>query len=175
MLDYASSKSVKLVAYMYPILAFLAEQDPMPPWIINGSYSYLASPASPAAVPPGLSSNRNGGPLRTSLASPEFIDWVVKTMLAFANVTGAGGFGFDYTYFEDDHASIYAQWAGWRDILAGLRSGNPELVVDNRQQNHAWGPWMWAAGSYAEPLMSDEQPGSCNIVTLSRFACCSSR
>ena len=47
MLDYASSKSVKLVAYMYPILAFLAEQDPMPPWIINGSYSYLASPASP--------------------------------------------------------------------------------------------------------------------------------
>ena len=39
--------------------------------------------------------------------------------------------------------------------------GGTQCVVDNRQQNHAWGPWMWVqGGTYAEPLMSDEQPGS---------------
>jgi hypothetical protein len=38
--------------------------------------------------------------------------------------------------------------------------GEPDYVVDNRQDSHAWGPWMWAAGSYAEPLQGDEQPTS---------------
>ena len=28
------------------------------------------------------------------------------------------------------------------------------------QDNHNWGPWMWAAGSYAEPLQGDEGPYS---------------
>ena len=65
-------------------------------------------------------------------------------------------------------ASQYAQWAGWRTILnrlhtakGGKACGGEPCVVDNRQQNHVWGPWMWAqGGTYAEPLMSDEQPGS---------------
>ena len=38
--------------------------------------------------------------------------------------------------------------------------------MDNRQQNHEWGPWMWTAtGSYAEPLQSDEQPESWHAFT----------
>ena len=147
--------------------------------------------------------------------------WLPDTMVAFAAHTGAGGFGFDYTYFEqvwehssaegrcEPHAVIspaiirssngfdytyceqnadgkagpipttpasqYAQWTGWRKILSSLRTakggkacgggpfgaGASSCVVDNRQQNHAWGPWMWTqGGTYAEPLMSDEQPGS---------------
>ena len=62
-------------------------------------------------------------------------------------------------------ASEYAQWAGWRSILSQLTSGKgcagSRCVVDNRQANHGWGAWMWAlGGTYAEPLMSDEQPGS---------------
>eukprot|EP00965_Chrysotila_dentata_P021008 695464-Pleurochrysis_carterae.AAC.1 len=89
-------------------------------------------------------------------------------MLAFANQTGAGGFSFDYTYFEQQlpTASQYAQWAGWRDILHALQTAaggcaGQRCLLDNRQQSHKWGPWMWArGGSYAEPLMSDEQPGS---------------
>jgi len=36
----------------------------------------------------------------------------------------------------------------------------PQYVVDNRQASHEWSPWMWAAGSYAEPLQSDEQTTS---------------
>ena len=49
-------------------------------------------------------------------------------MVAFAAQTGAGGFSFDYTYFElntdgrvpggpSAAASQYAQWSGWRKIL----------------------------------------------------------
>ena len=65
-------------------------------------------------------------------------------------------------------ASQYAQWAGWRTILnrlhtakGGKACGGESCVVDNRQQNHVWGPWMWAqGGTYAEPLQGDEQPGS---------------
>jgi hypothetical protein len=97
--------------------------------------------------------------------------WLPSTVLAFANATGAGGFSFDYTYFEQGSPggtpweSQYAQWSGWRTILHRLQvaggCAGEQCVVDNRQQSHAWGPWMWAqGGTYAEPLMSDEQPGS---------------
>lgn len=43
---------------------------------------------------------------------------------------------------------------------AALTGTAVPFSVDNRQANHQWGPWMWAAGSYAEPLQSDEQPES---------------
>ena len=83
-------------------------------------------------------------------------------MVAFAAQTGAGGFGFDYTYFEQNPdgtagpnpstpASQYSQWTGWRKILSRLHkakgglacgggqygAGVSSCVVDNRQQNHA--------------------------------------
>ena len=50
-------------------------------------------------------------------------------------------------------------------MLLGVRAqvgapGQPPYVVDNRQASHEWSPWMWAAGSYAEPLQSDEQTTS---------------
>ena len=77
------------------------------------------------------------------------------------------GFSFDLTYWEEHLpvASEYAQWAGWRKILSqlteGKRCAGSRCVVDNRQANHGWGAWMWAlGGTYAEPLMSDEQPAS---------------
>jgi hypothetical protein len=112
-----------------------------------------------------------GGILRSNLANEEFIQWLPETLLQFAEQTGAGGFSFDLTYWEEGLpvASEYAQWAGWRSILSQLHTkrggggcgGASRCVVDNRQANHAWGAWMWAlGGTYAEPLMSDEQPGS---------------
>jgi hypothetical protein len=55
------------------------------------------------------------------------------------------GMGFDYTFINDNEASAYSQWAGWRRILSTvLREGPPGLQVDNRQSNHEWGPWMCA-------------------------------
>jgi hypothetical protein len=159
LLDYFKHKGVKPVAYIYPILAFLAGTLPgggSPPWIVHGTYSS------------GSDVDVGAGILRSNLANEEFIQWLPETMLAFANATGAGGFSFDLTYWEENLpvASGYAQWAGWRQILQALhRDGGcgsgSRCVVDNRQANHGWGAWMWAqGGTYAEPLMSDEQPGS---------------
>jgi hypothetical protein len=67
------------------------------------------------------------------------------------------------------NATQYAQWHGWRRTLLGVRAqvgapGLPQYVVDNRQASHEWSPWMWAAGSYAEPLQSDEQTTSWTAV-----------
>jgi hypothetical protein len=155
---------VRPVAYVYPILAFLAGTLPggaSPPWVVHGTYSSS-----------DLATKRLGlGPMRSDLASPALQQWLPKTMRRFADQTGAGGFSFDYTYFEQGSPggrpwrSQYAQWSGWRAILAALQQpkacAGRQCVVDNRQANHAWGPWMWAeGGTYAEPLQSDEQPGS---------------
>ena len=126
--------------------------------------------------PLSLRGELGNGPLRSDLAAPSLQQWLPDTMVAFAEQTGAGGFSFDYTYFETDNAygqwtqDQYAQWTGWRKILHRLHTAKggracggdgTSCVVDNRQQNHKWGPWMWVqGGTYAEPLMSDEQPGS---------------
>ena len=183
MLDHFKLRGVKPVAYVYPILAFLKgtlTNGTSPPWVVPGTYE-LSNHAtgSHAALPLGTEEAipYSNGPWRACLASPELQSWLPKTLLAFAKQTGAGGFSFDYTYFEQHgafhtpgphafYASQYAQWAGWRTILAALQADptacdGSRCVVDNRQQNHAWGPWMWVqGGTYAEPLMSDEQPGS---------------
>ena len=115
----AMSLNVKLLCIRYPILAFLAgtvgcpkgagrcDSGTNPPWIVNGSYDLLDR--SGARRPPlslrgdaddglGLSN----GPMRASLAAPSLQKWLPDTMVAFAEQTGAGGFGFDYTYFEQN-------------------------------------------------------------------------
>ena len=194
MLEHFRRRGVRPIAYVYPILAFLAHTLPggaSPPWIVNGTYYAAASTASnstapafasaavphaPAAAPrvaaaPHAAPLVGAGPLRSDLASPALQRWLPHTLLAFANATGAGGFSFDYTYFEQGALGgrpwepQLAQWAGWRTILARLQvergCAGQQCVVDNRQANHAAGPWMWAqGGTYAEPLQGDEQPGS---------------
>jgi hypothetical protein len=169
MLDHFRRRGVQPVAYVYPILAFLAGTLPggaSPPWIVQGTYAASSARAHGRHGPHALN-----GVARSNLANRDFQVWLPATLLAFANATGAGGFSFDYTYFEQGAPggtpweSQYAQWAGWRAILHALQApggcAGRQCVVDNRQANHAWGPWMWAqGGTYAEPLMSDEQPGS---------------
>ena len=67
------------VAYVYPILGFLAGALPggaSPPWIVNGTYlaaaTSTASPASPAsaasAAPRAAAALLRSGPLRSDLA-----------------------------------------------------------------------------------------------------------
>lgn len=133
--------------YVYPILAFLAGTLPdggSPPWIVQGTYMGERAPSPPLAdkVP------HLAGVVRSNLANEEFIQWLPETMLQFAEHTGAGGFSFDLTYWEEQLpvASDYAQWAGWRSILSQLHTkrggrgcAGSRCVVDNRQANHAWG------------------------------------
>ena len=42
-------------------------------------------------------------------------------MSNFTAATGTGGTGYDFTYFLDTNATIYAQWAGWRRVMHELR------------------------------------------------------
>ena len=68
-------------------------------WIVSGTYYDLQDSygeRSPKLLPP------SNGPLRSSLASPELQQWLPDTMASFARQTGAGGFSFDYTYFEQN-------------------------------------------------------------------------
>jgi hypothetical protein len=132
MLDYAKSKSVKLVAYVYPTLPFAGN----PHWLV-GEHGENAS-----------------------LANREFQDWLIKRLLAFYRRTGIGGYSFDYTWLDLPGSTQYAQWWGWRRILETLRAAEPDIVIDGRQRYQAYGPWTWLAGSYPHPTSTDEQPES---------------
>ena len=109
---------------------------------------------------------RGSGKFYSTLASREFQDYFIRTTIDFSRTMGARGAGYDYTYLFDGAATAYSQWAGWRRVLTevrhvlGQQPDSDPYVVDNRQANHEWSPWMWAAGSYAEPLQSDEQTTS---------------
>ena len=104
MLDHFKLRGVKPVAYVYPILAFLAgtgANGTSPDWIVPGTYELTHAPGAREPLPLGTESTPGAnGPLRSCLASPELQAWLPKTLLAFARATGAGGFSFDYTYFE---------------------------------------------------------------------------
>ena len=114
----------------------------------------------PASAQFDASAASEAGVLRSNLANEEFIKWLPETMLAFAEQTGAGGFSFDLTYWEEGLpvASEYAQWSGWRNILAQLHTkpgcGGERCLVDNRQANHGWGAWMWAQGGSCALMLS---------------------
>jgi len=130
MLDYAASKRVKLVAYVYPVLPFAHN----PEWLVAGK--------------------------NASLGVRSFQDWLIENLLAFHKRTGIGGYAFDYTFLWFDGASRYAQWWGWRRVMETLRREIPDLAIDGRQLYQRYGPWTWLAGSYPHPTSTDEQPES---------------
>jgi hypothetical protein len=136
MVDYASAKKVKLLAYVYPVLAF--SQDP----------SWLTARAND---PKRLYGN---------LGFRSLQDWLIETFVAFHDRLGLGGFSFDHAFLNIDGTSRYAQWAGWRRVMEELRRRIPDIVIDGRQAYHLYGPWGWLAGSYPHPTFNDEQPES---------------
>lgn len=143
LVETASALGVSAIPYIYPILGFTAT---------NASAEWL--------YPTG-----HAGWYHSKLADRRFQDYLISTLIAFSNATGSMGAGYDYTFLEDSNSTQYAQWFGWRRVMSIARQvlgSDPTrpYVVDNRQLNHMWGPWMWVAGSYAEPLQTDEGPYS---------------
>ncbi len=138
MLDYAGSKGLKLMAYVYPSLAF-AQNPEWTKW----------------------AGTKVGGYAGADTGIRGFQDWLIQTLLAFLRKTGAAGFSFDHWWIAYDGASSkYAQWFGCRRILETLRREAPEIVIDGRQQYQNFGPWTWLAGSYPHPTLTDEQAES---------------
>jgi hypothetical protein len=136
MIDYAASKNVKLVAYVYPVVPFSQNSE----WLV-----------SPRDRP---------GRQYASLGVRSLQDWLIDELVAFQKKTGIGGFAFDHTFLGYEGTSRYAQWAGWRRVMEELRRRLPDLAIDGRQAYHLYGPWSWLAGSYPHPTANDEQPES---------------
>jgi hypothetical protein len=120
MLDYASARKIKLLAYVYPVLAF--SQNPA--W---------------------LTTRRKSGRRYADLGNRAFQDWLIETLVAFHGRLGLGGYSFDHTFLDMDGTSRYAQWAGWRRVIEQLRLRIPDIVIDGRQAYHLYGPWGWLA------------------------------
>jgi hypothetical protein len=137
MLDYAKSKRIGLLAYVYPSLPFSQNHA----WLVT-------DPKKP------------GKKTFATLASRQFQDFLIQQLLAFKRRTGIVGYSFDYTFLKLPGSSSYAQWHGWRRVLEALRTYDPEIVIDGRQTYQMYGPWTWLGGTYPHPTGQDEQPES---------------
>ena len=136
MLDYANTKRVGLLAYVYPVLPFSQN----PEWLV------------PSRSDPKRQS--------ASLSNRALQDWLIDELVAFRRRTGIAGYAFDHTFLTFEGSSRYAQWWGWRRVMEELRRRVPDIVIDGRQAYHLYGPWSWLAGSYPHPTFHDEQPES---------------
>jgi hypothetical protein len=137
MLDYAKSKHLGLLAYVYPSLPF--SQNPS--WIVSD--------------PTKKSKN-----VYATLASRDFQDFLIHELVAFKRRTGIAGYSFDYAFLDVPGSTAYAQWYGWRRVLESLCQAEPDIIIDGRQTYHQYGPWSWLAGSYPHPTGNDEQAES---------------
>jgi len=137
MLDYAKSKHIGLLAYVYPSLPFAQN----PAWLVSDPRKEQKNSYA-------------------TLASRAFQDFLIHELLAFKHRLGINGYSFDYTFLNLPGSSSYSQWWGWRRVLEALRAADPDIVIDGRQTYHMYGPWIWLAGSYPHPTGNDEQPES---------------
>ena len=142
-LDYAKTRDVKLLTYIYPTLAWT--QDPE--WT-----DWARKEGLPL-----------GGYVGADTGNRGFQNWFVNTVVAFCDRMGLAGVSFDHWWMAYDQKSAtsrYAQWYGTRRILEELRKRRPEMIIDGRQQYQGFGPWTWLGGSYPHPSGNDEQPVS---------------
>jgi hypothetical protein len=137
MLDYAKTKHLGLLAYVYPSLPFAQNAT----WIITDPQKKAKSSYA-------------------TLASRDFQDFLIHELVAFKRRTGIAGYSFDYAFFNVPGSSSYAQWRGWRRVMESLREAEPNIVIDGRQTYQLYGPWSWLAGSYPHPTGNDEQAES---------------
>jgi hypothetical protein len=137
MLNYAKTKHVGLLAYVYPSLPFAQNNK----WLV-------------------LDPSKGDKELYATLASREFQDFLIAELLAFKRRTGIAGYSFDYTFLNVPGSSDYSQWWGWRRVMESLRQADPNIVIDGRQTYQAYGPWSWLAGNYPHPTGNDEQAES---------------
>jgi len=143
MLDYARTKEIQFVAYVYPTLG----------WKQNPEWTAWCQ-------------GKTGGYVGVDTGVRSFQDWFVDQLVAFHHRTGISGFSFDHWWIAYEAkegltpTSQYAQWYGCRRILEELQRRIPEVIIDGRQQYQWFGPWTWLGGTYPHPTMTDEQPGS---------------
>lgn len=137
LLDYAKTKKVKLISYLYPILPFAGDTS----WIVEGS-SYHQKKK------------------HASLGVRSFQDYLIRALSRFYERTGISGYSYDYTYLWYEGTSRYEQWWGWCRVKESLRKKYPEIIIDGRQLDQLYGPWSWLSNAFPHPTAEDEQPES---------------
>ncbi|CAF1457659.1 unnamed protein product [Rotaria sordida] len=143
MLDYARSKQVKLVAYVYPQLGYRSKG-------IDQAWLYSSS---------------NCKDMCASLASVKFQKYFLQLLIDFAQVTDIAGYAWDYNFFYDPRYSEYSSWRGWQWIRTELLLALPHLIMDHRQNSQNDGPWSWVnLNGYTAPLLMDENPETYSIL-----------
>ena len=161
MLQYAKAQRVKLLAYVYPTLAFKPS---------------AAAKSAPWLFPSGCS----GRGCNADLSNPAFQQYLIGSLTQLYTQFDLGGFAWDYgigdtikcgrhcdTRQANPNATDYSIWKGWMTVVGGLRTAFPEIVMDHRVSSHSYGPWYQLAGSYAEPLSHDENPETYPIISPS--------
>eukprot|EP01084_Bolivina_argentea_P038621 71422_1 len=145
----ANSLNVHLNAYVYPILGYENQTS----WLYNPKTKTMGC-ASP-----------NTTQCYATLANVDFQNYLSSLLIQYCEITSCGGYNWDYTFFQDpSYPNQYTQWKGWMRVIQTLRrfyndnQRDHYLVMDHRQLNHIYGIWYQLAGSYAEPLASDENP-----------------
>ena len=171
MLAYAKQQGVKLMAYVYPTLAFQSAPEQQ-----AGDAHGHHGTTDPWLYPHGCS----GKGCNSDLSCPEFQVFLLEALSALYTQFELGGFAWDYgigdtikcgrhcdTRQINPNATDYAIWKGWMAVIGGLRERFPEIVMDHRVSSHSYGPWYQLAGSYAEPLSHDENPETYPIIVPS--------
>jgi hypothetical protein len=94
------------------------------------------------------------------LSDPAQERWLTEVLVAFLKKTGAAGFSWDHDVFSDkkNNERTYSQYVAWMRITSKLREVKPDIIMDHRQLADVYGPFWQLAGSYDEPLGSDENP-----------------
>jgi len=138
MLDYARSKHVGLLAYVYPSVPLQGDAA----WLVKGSGGYESDLQY------------------ASMSSRSLQDKMIRDLIAFKRRTGIAGYSFDYAFLDLQGSTSYSQSWGWRRVMKALRKAEPEIVIDGRQSYQLYGPWSWLAGNYPHPTGHDEQPES---------------
>eukprot|EP01064_Diplonema_japonicum_P007186 TRINITY_DN1488_c0_g1_i1.p1 TRINITY_DN1488_c0_g1~~TRINITY_DN1488_c0_g1_i1.p1 ORF type:complete len:894 (+),score=220.21 TRINITY_DN1488_c0_g1_i1:47-2728(+) len=128
--QYASMRGVKLLAYVYPCLGFV----PMKQYFVAPSGNML------------------------DISPPEVREWLIETLDAFYVKSGVGGFAWDHGIVAGNNDLHYSQWRAWAAIRTELTRRHPDIVFDNRQVAHFWGPWYMLHPGYQEPIAGDENP-----------------
>ncbi|CAF1619644.1 unnamed protein product [Rotaria sp. Silwood1] len=137
MLDYAQLKQIKLVPYVYPPLGYRSKGKDQA-WLFPSSHCKNVC---------------------ASLASIEFQQYFLQLLIDFAQITGIGGYAWDYNFYYDTGNTEYSQWRGWQWIRTELLIALPYLIMDHRYASQYDGPWSWnTLNGYTSPLLSDENP-----------------
>ena len=102
----------------------------------------------------------------TCLAVPAARDHVITTMRAFADTYDLRGFSLDFVFWQEcvaehhGHApgeSRYAQWDGYRRVLAALASA-PDAWVEALIGSPELLPWGALDMTHPHPVIGDNQP-----------------